>query len=171
MRSSVAGLPTPHPLGTLLPAFMQEDSFTVRLTEGLDAVLAPVMSVLDCLDAYVDPLLAPEDFLVWLADWVGAALDEHSGDGERRRNVLSAAEMHRSRGTVAGLRAHLELATGGDVEVIEAVGSRSPSARRTPTLPRATACSSDWPSTTPPRFGRARSRSWSTPSSPPIYRT
>jgi phage tail-like protein len=122
MRGAVVGLPTPHPLGAMLPAFMQEDSFTVRLTEGLDAVLAPVLSVLDCLDAYVDPRVAPEDFLVWLADWVGAALDDHSGDDERRWSVLVAAEMHRARGTIAGLRTHLELATGGEVEVIETGG-------------------------------------------------
>ena len=29
MRSSVVGLPTPHPLGELLPGFMQEDRKSV----------------------------------------------------------------------------------------------------------------------------------------------
>lgn len=124
MRSSVTGMPTPHPLSTMLPAFMQEDSFTVRLTEGFDAVLAPVLSVLDCLDAYVDPLLAPPDFVTWLAEWVGAALDDHSDDAQRRWSVLTAAEMHRARGTVDGLRAYLEMATGGEVEVVEQGGTK-----------------------------------------------
>jgi phage tail-like protein len=123
MRSSVVGLPTPHPLGELLPGFMQEDPFTVRLTEGFDAVLAPVMAVLDCLDAYVDPLLTPPDFLSWLADWVGATLDDHEDEVQRRWSVLTAARMHRTRGTLAGLRAHLELTTGGDVEVVEQGGT------------------------------------------------
>jgi len=123
MRTTVPGLPTPHPISTLLPAFMQEDSFTVRLTDGFDAVLAPVMSVLDCLDAYVDPLLAPTDFVPWLAHWVGATLDDHGDDAHRRWSVLTAATMHRLRGTVAGLRDHVELATGGDVEVVEQGGT------------------------------------------------
>lgn len=124
MRSSVVGLPTPHPLSTLLPAFMQEDFFTVRFTEGFDAVLAPVLSVLDCLDAYVDPLLAPVDFMNWLADWVGATLDDNHDEAHRRASVLNAVELHRVRGTVGGLKAHLEMVTGGQVQVTEGGGTQ-----------------------------------------------
>ena len=40
--------------------------------QGLDPVLAPVLSTIDNLDAYVDPWLTPPDFLDWLAGWFGA---------------------------------------------------------------------------------------------------
>jgi phage tail-like protein len=119
MRRDVPGLPTPYPIARALPSFMQEDEFAVRLASGLDDVIAPIVSVLDCLDAYVDPLLAPADFVDWLAGWVGAALDEHWDDDVRRHSVLAAVSLHRLRGTVHGLRAVVELATGGDVEIVD----------------------------------------------------
>ena len=120
MRGTVVGLPTPYPLSGLLPAFLQEDDFTVRLTQGFDDVVAPLISVLDCLDAYVDPLLAPPDFVPWLAAWVGATVDEHWADLRTRQSVLAASSMHRQRGTVDGLRSQLALATGGDVQIEDA---------------------------------------------------
>lgn len=123
MRGIVDGLPTPYPLSAQLPAFLQEDEFAVRYLSAFDAVLAPVISVLDCLEAYVDPQLAPDDFVPWLADWVGASLDGHWTDQHRRATVLRATALHRARGTVAGLRAQLELATGGQVEIIEPGGA------------------------------------------------
>jgi phage tail-like protein len=126
MRGTVPGLATPHPLAPTLPAYLQEDGFAVRLTQGLDEVLAPVLSVLDCLEAYVDPRLAPDDFLEWLAGWVGAQLDDAWDDERRRLRVASAVSLHRHRGTLAGVRAVVELATGGDVDVEETGGvSRS----------------------------------------------
>jgi phage tail-like protein len=123
MRGAIPDLPTPYPMALALPSFMQEDGFAVRLTAGLDDVIAPIVSVLDCLDSYVDPLLAPGDFVDWLADWVGAPLDEHWVDDVRRRSILVAVSLHRLRGTTEGLRAIVELATGGDVEVVETGGA------------------------------------------------
>jgi phage tail-like protein len=119
MRGAVEGLATPYPLSTLVPGVLQEDPFLVRMTSGLDAVLAPAISALDCIDAYVDPLIAPPDFLEWLATWVGAALDDHWPEERRRRTVLAAAALHRLRGTVEGIRSVVALATGADVEVLE----------------------------------------------------
>jgi phage tail-like protein len=138
MRGTVAGLGTPHPLATMLPAYLQEDGFAVRLTQGLDDVVAPVLAVLDCLEAYVDPRLTPTDFLTWLAGWVGAPLDDGWDDERRRIQVLAATALHRDRGTVAGVRAVVALATGGDVEVREHGGvswSRDPTADPTDAEP------------------------------------
>jgi phage tail-like protein len=123
MRGVVEGLGTPYPLSTFLPAFMQEDPFLVRMTAGLDDVVAPIISVLDCIDAYVDPMLAPPDFVEWLAAWLGSPLDDHWEDARRRASVLAASELHRMRGTVGALRAVVELATGGSVEVFEQGGT------------------------------------------------
>jgi phage tail-like protein len=122
MRGSVPGLPTPYPLAGLLPAFLQEDGFAVRWTAGLDDVLAPVIAVLDCLDAYVDPGLAPRDFRSWLAGWVGALTDEQWDDRRHWRAIAAAVTHYRARGTVAGLRAQLEVASGGRVEFVESGG-------------------------------------------------
>lgn len=122
MRGSVPGLSTPYPLGGLLPAILQEDEFAMRWTAGCDDVIAPVVGVLDCIEAYVDPWLTPADFLSWLVGWVGAMVDETWTDERRRTAVADAVGLHRARGTAAGLRAQLELATGGTVELVESGG-------------------------------------------------
>jgi len=119
MRGHVAGLATPHPLGSFLPALFQDDDFTQRFTAALDEVAAPVFSILDNLDAYLDPKSAPEDFLEWLAGWVGVAVDETLPVERRRSFVASAVELYRLRGTAAGLAAHVALLTGGEVEIAE----------------------------------------------------
>ncbi|KAA2258798.1 phage tail protein [Solihabitans fulvus] len=123
MRGTVAGLGTARSLGQLLPAvYQEEDPFVLKLLAALDEVLAPVLSTLDCLEAYLDPGVAPVDFLDWLAGWVGVSLDEGAHEERRRAAVASAAALHRVRGTVAGLREHLELLTGGRVEVSDSGG-------------------------------------------------
>lgn len=122
MRGAVTGLDTPYPLRTLLPAILQEDSFTQRLADGVDEVLAPVISTLDCLEAYLNPLLAPADFLEWMATWFSEVLDENWPAERRRRFVAAAVETFRIRGTVAGLRRELELSSGGRVEISDSGG-------------------------------------------------
>jgi phage tail-like protein len=100
-----------------------EDSLVQRMAGAFDEVLAPIFSSLDNLDAYVDPELAPEDFLLWLGDWVGLALDE-SWPVERRRAVLAvAASLYRVRGTARGLAAYLEIVTGTEVDIQETGGT------------------------------------------------
>jgi phage tail-like protein len=123
MRAFVPGLASPHPMGERLPAMYLEDSFVQRMTTALDTVVAPIYSNLDCLDAYIDPDLTPEDFLVWLGEWVGMALDE-SWPVERRRAVIAqAVDLYRVRGTSSGLSAYLRLLTGLDVEIEETGGT------------------------------------------------
>jgi len=123
VRGTVPGLATPYRLVDLLPAvYREEDPFIGRFTAGLDDVLAPIVATLDCLEAYVDPLLTPDDLLDWLAGWVGAELDEHAPVQARRLGVAAAARLHRQRGTVTGLRGALEVLTGGPVEVVDSGG-------------------------------------------------
>jgi len=117
VRGMVAGLVSPHPLGAGLPALYQEDSFAQRLTAALDEVLAPIFASLDALHAYLDPALAPDDFLDWLAGWVGVTLDETWPIERRRQLVADAAQLYRSRGTVAGLADQITIYTGGEVRV------------------------------------------------------
>jgi phage tail-like protein len=119
MRGTVPGLPTAVPLSAMLPGIYQEDPFTVRFVSGFDDVLAPILSTLDCLPAYFDPALAPEDFLGWLAGWVGLELDESWPVSRQRAAIAHAAQMYRMRGTVAGLRDNLEVLTGGRVRIAD----------------------------------------------------
>ncbi|MGX7829334.1 phage tail protein [Actinokineospora sp. 24-640] len=122
MRGLLPGLASPAPMLDLLPAVYQEDPFTARFLAGFDDVLAPVLSTVDCLVDYLDPLLAPADFLAWLSGWVGIDLDEGWPLERRRAVVATAVEMYRMRGTVAGLRAHLEVLTGGEVDIADSGG-------------------------------------------------
>ncbi len=124
MRGHVADLPSPHPLGRQLPAvYQEEDAFTMRLTEALDEVIAPIISTLDNLPAYFDPRLTPDDFLGWLAGWVAFELDE-TWDATRRREAVSrAVDLLRRRGTALGLADEVRLVTGAEVEVVENGGT------------------------------------------------
>jgi phage tail-like protein len=119
MRGTLTGLPSSHPIVEQLPALYQEDSFTRRFTSAFDDLLAGVIQVLDCFPAYLDPALAPSDFLEWLGSWVGAAPDETWPIERRRAFVAAASELFRIRGTAAGLAAHVAIFTGGEVEIAE----------------------------------------------------
>lgn len=124
MRGLVEGLSSPHPLARGLPAiYQEEDPFTVRFTQAFDDSLAPIISTLDNLPAYFDPRYAPEDFLGWLAGWVAIELDETWEVERRRTAVIEAADLLRRRGTAGGLATEIELATGGQVEIVENGGS------------------------------------------------
>lgn len=118
-RAAVKSLVTPHPLGGYLPALYQEDQFAQAWLSGLDEVLAPIFSSLDNFDAYLDPKLAPADFLDWLATWMGLIADETWPVERRRVFVSSASDLYRMRGTAKGLAAHVQIFSGGEVEIVE----------------------------------------------------
>lgn len=121
-RGAVENLRSRMPIGPSLPSLYHADDFCQRLTTVFDDALSPVVSTLDCFDAYLDPALAPEDFVEWLAGWVAVSLDEAWAPERRRRLVDLAVELYRSRGTVAGLVAAVELYTGVTPEVVESGG-------------------------------------------------
>ena len=122
MRGVVPRLASAHPLGDCLPAPYQEDAFALAMLAGLDEVLAPVFTSIDNLGGYLEPALAPEDFLTWLGHWVGLDVDESWPLARRRDLVAHAADLFRRRGTVAGLADQLQIFTGGSVDVAETGG-------------------------------------------------
>jgi len=122
VRATISGLATPHPISERLPALYQDDEFTLRFVGALDEVLAPVFSVLDSMDAYLDPWLAPPDFVDWLASWVALTLDDGWSTEQRRELVSHAVSLHRGRGTARGLAVHIGVVTGGTVEIEESGG-------------------------------------------------
>src|SRR6185312_14527918 len=101
---------SPHPLGATLPALYLDDVFAQNLCASLDEVLAPVIGVLDCFPAYLDPRTAPPDMVDWLASWTG-------------RLVARAAALHAWRGTPDAVRELVELACNRPVELEESGGA------------------------------------------------
>lgn len=148
-RGAVDGLGSSAPLGVMLPAVFADDDLAQRFVAGLDEALAPLHNVLDCLDAYFTPSLAPADFTRWLGSWVGAETEGpdrsedtgsplggdlaearftapatgHPHDTERtvalRAAVTAAVRLHRVRGTRRGLSEAIRLAFGVEPEIVE----------------------------------------------------
>jgi phage tail-like protein len=116
-RGTTRDVPITQPLIRRLPSLYQDGTFIEQFTAGLDVVLAPVIATLDCLDSYIDPAVAPPDFVGWLGDWVGLRLEEDWTVERRRRLVAAAAVLFASRGTAHGLVDEIELYTGGASEV------------------------------------------------------
>lgn len=116
-------MPTPVPLVELMPGIYQDDEFTRAFTGGLDDVLSTVFATLDCLDSYIDPWIAPDDFVGWLSGWFGVTIDEGWPADRTRALLANIVELYRWRGTARGLRAELTIYTGGTVEITETGGS------------------------------------------------
>lgn len=124
MRRAVPDLASAVPLAQRLPGVFQEDDLMMRFVQAFDDGLAPVLATLDGLAAYVDPRLAPEDFLVWLADWVGVEVDGTWTVERLRAVVAQAAQIHRRRGTSRGVVEAVRLVVDADVQVEETGGVR-----------------------------------------------
>jgi phage tail-like protein len=122
MRGLVEGLETPHPLAERLPSVLQEDEFCCRMVAAFDEVLAPIFNTLDCFDSYLDPALAPDDFVDWLASWVGVEIDETWTLERRRRLLMEAVDLYRVRGTANGLADHIALYAGVRPEIQDSGG-------------------------------------------------
>ncbi len=100
--------------------------FAMRFLKALEEVLDPIVTLLDCLPAHMDPKLAPLNALHTMADWLGLPFEEHVPGDERlsenerhrrlrqrqQRLVENALEINRSRGTKRGLELLLELMFG-----------------------------------------------------------
>ena len=93
-----------------LPAIYQENDLSVRFVGSLEPLLDPVVALLDCLQAHVDPDLAPEDILALMARWLGLEVDEAWPIERKRELVRRADELARAHGTAAGLERTLKIA-------------------------------------------------------------
>lgn len=123
MRGTIVDLPSPHPLGRTLPGIFLDDPVAQALCAGADAVLAPIISVLDNLPAYLDPAMAPDDLLPWLAHWVGIVIDPQLPPARQRELLVVAASLQGWQGTAHGIELAVEALIGADVEVLDSAGS------------------------------------------------
>ena len=122
---SPRGAPMGRSTLSQLPSIFQGEGVLSQFLSGLDDVMAPITTTLDCLHAYIDPSVTPADFLGWLGGWVGLTLAEQWPEDRRRLLVSRAAVIYANRGTLGGLREELELCTGGRVEVRDGAGVRT----------------------------------------------
>jgi phage tail-like protein len=116
-------LSSPHPIGELLPSVYRTDQFTQRLCESFDEVLAPVISALDNLPAYLDLGTAPEDLLPWLAHWIGLAVDRGDDPVRQRELLRSTSDLHGRQGTRRGIELAISALLGVRAEVVESGGA------------------------------------------------
>lgn len=120
MRGLVPGLASPSPFLQRLPGVYQDDrdaDFFPRFLRAFDDAMAPTIATLDSLVAYIDPSLAPEDFVNWLAGWVDVAPEGAWTLDQRRAIVSRAVALHRRAGTLDGIRDAVQLAAGPDAGV------------------------------------------------------
>jgi phage tail-like protein len=89
-----------------------ESPFAMRFLKALEQVLDPIMTLLDCLPAHLDPKFAPAEALHLMALWLGLPFEEHLPRNRQQRLVENALEISRSRGTAKGLQLLLELMFG-----------------------------------------------------------
>jgi phage tail-like protein len=86
-----------------LPAIYEDDDFGLRFLGALEALLDPIVALLDCESALFTPELAPRDVLELMAAWLGVELDRGLPDEGARSAVRNAAELSRRRGTRMGV--------------------------------------------------------------------
>lgn len=123
MRGAVGELTSAAPIALQLPAVLQDDDFAQRFVSAFDVALAPIIATLDDLHAYVDPRLAPDDFVEWLAGWVGVEFASGWDLPTRREVVAGAVDGYRRDATAGGLREAVQRVTGGEVHVSESGGA------------------------------------------------
>ena len=123
-----------------IPAVYQEDPLFMDLCAALDDLMAPLVTAVDCFDAYLDPYLAPADFLPWLADLVGYQGSLRQGTHDQREQIATAVRDHTRRGTPLGVREAAARAAGVPVEQVEI---DDPGGTRWSTAPGGV--SGDWP--------------------------
>jgi phage tail-like protein len=97
-------------LRSRLPSIYQEDDFGLRFLGALEGALDPIVALLDCLPAHIDPDLAPRDILGLVAGWLGIELDEAWPQERWHQLVRNAGALSQKRGTLAGLELELRIA-------------------------------------------------------------
>ncbi|HET9441951.1 MAG TPA: phage tail protein [Acidimicrobiales bacterium] len=123
MRALIPGLDSPHPIGLELPGLFQDDDFAQRFSVALDELLAPIFLTLDAIEAYVDPWLTPEDFLLWISEWVAVPVPHDMTEAAKRALVARAAGLWGWAGTARGLADLVEIYTGLRPEVTDSGGA------------------------------------------------
>ncbi|MEO0984702.1 MAG: phage tail protein [Cyanobacteria bacterium J06639_14] len=104
-----------------LPTLYREVDLVGRFLKVFEMAFEPDVQTLEGLWAYLNPRLAPEGMLPFLAHWVGWQLSADLTLEHQRDLIARAMEIYRWRGTRRGLRLSLHLATGLPLDAPEGV--------------------------------------------------
>jgi phage tail-like protein len=99
-----------------LPVLYHRHDFFERFLKIMEEAFDPALQTDECLWAYLDPLTAPEALLPFLAHWVGWEIDDRIDTKIQRKLIRHAVQLHRWRGTEAGLRLYLRLYLGLSID-------------------------------------------------------
>jgi hypothetical protein len=102
---------------------LQDDPSIVAFLDGLDELIAPVISVLDSFDAYLDPQIAPLDMVRYMGGWVLASMDDVWTEEIVRRDVSRAAYRAKWAGTERALHDRLVPYEVRDLTVVDPGGT------------------------------------------------
>ncbi|MFZ3475140.1 hypothetical protein ACODT3_00190 [Streptomyces sp. 4.24] len=122
-------------LRAILPESYRQGDFADRYLAGFDDALAPLITALDCLDAYFDPRTAPDSFVTWMLDWSLTALPACVGSQGRRNALLLGHRLHGLRGTRTGLDLLVRYVLGGRLELTESGGTHCAAGPDDPSIP------------------------------------
>jgi phage tail-like protein len=98
---------------------LAEDPVVQLLLGALDEVLAPIISVLDCYDAYLDPRLAPLDFVDYMSSWLLVSQAEYWTEETRRASLTSTTPRSRWRGTARSFEGRINSLFGISILVTD----------------------------------------------------
>jgi phage tail-like protein len=114
-----------------LPAVYQQDpesaNFLDQFLSIFDTIREGIADQIGDIARYFDPAATPtdeggsngQDFLSWLASWLGLTLERHWPEEKRRQLLAKAHRLYALRGTAEGLRMHVELYTGVEPRILE----------------------------------------------------
>lgn len=95
------------------------ESFFNNFMLIFESVLDPLERTVGQLHYYLDPCVAPEPVLSWLAAWVGIATTGRWPEARRRELIERATELYRWRGTRQGLSEYLQIYTAVAPQIFE----------------------------------------------------
>ncbi|RLD08039.1 MAG: hypothetical protein DRI56_05985 [Chloroflexota bacterium] len=102
-----------------LPDIYDSDDFMSRFLMLFESFWKPISQQIDQMEDYFDPDLTPDEFIPWLASWVGLPVDASLPLNRMRVLLKNAMMFYQYRGTYKALKTYLEIYTDGEVEVVE----------------------------------------------------
>lgn len=115
----VPGLRNPFPMIAYTSSLLQADRIAQMLCASLDDVLAPIISVLDCYDSYLEPFVAPIDFVEYMSSWILVHPELGWDEEAVRKSLANAMTFYSFRGTAKGFVDYLSTVFDVDVEVTD----------------------------------------------------
>lgn len=98
--------------------------FLERFVNTFESVLTPLEGRIANSYLLTDPRTTPNEALTWLGSWIGVSFEGAHTPARQRALIAHAPKLFQQRGTLAGLRLALNLATdgavdGGEIVIVE----------------------------------------------------